>query len=115
MEQHYITAQEFWQITSIITATTIGTVSLIVGIVMAIMKGSINTKVFDMIAETKEELSKIISKSEDEVKEIKNNYLDRFEELHKVLSSINKTLGNIETSISYIKEEQDRIRRKHND
>ncbi len=108
---HYITFQELIAVIGGLLTIT----GMVLGVIMAIMKNSINTKVFSMLNNSEAKMQNKISSQEEDLKEVKENYLDRFERINKLLMEMNVKLSEIKTSINYITEEQNRIRRKQGD
>lgn len=94
-EIQYVTRQE------LLTALTltVSILAVISGIIMAILKGSINMKTLSLFKDYETKTETTFEKVETEVSEIKENYLARFQKQYEMLALLRESMIEMRTEI----------------
>ena len=110
-EIQYVTRQELLTVAAIIISLS----AVISGIIVSILKGTINMKTLSLLqaheAKSEAMFDKNIDNVKEEMGEIKDNYLARFQRQYEMLASLRETIIEVKTEIKkdmeYIKKKLD--------
>lgn len=99
---HYVTHQELW----LFIGAGITLISIIVGVIMNIVSNSNKANILRQVSETKDSFQKDINIVKDDMDEIKNNYIEKFDEVKKEMRANNRdiliALAEIKTKLEYM-------------
>lgn len=99
-EVHFVTHPELWTIIGV--GTTIA--GIVIGVIMSLLHKSNKASILEQAEKINEKYNSDLLKTKEEMNEIKNNYLSRFDEIKAINQEILIVLEKIKTEIDYIKQ-----------
>lgn len=96
---HFVTHQELWWF----IGAGIGITSMIVGVIMGLLNRSHKSSILEEAEKVRAQHNKDLLEAKKEMNEIRENYIERFDEIKKINQDILITLEKIKTELEYIK------------